>query len=92
MVIKISPKFSEYIEKLQYEVSAYQDLLVFSMRQNLDKEIYDKYNQDYKDIFVEFSLAKNRLEKEIIQKQYPELKNYTWNLNYLTYECEVTPL
>lgn len=90
MKIIISKDLSEYIERLQFEKMARENLCAFLIRQDLlNTESFEKYHQEYIELTTEYELAKNELENTYIKPMVPEGKNYTWELDFKTYEVTI---
>ena len=82
-------EFCNYLQRLSYEVQAYQDMLSFMLSKKMEKELFEEYNKEYLNIFLEYSLAKSELEKQL-KENFPNLKNFTWVVDFIKQICEVT--
>lgn len=77
--IKISEDLCNYIERLYYETNALQDLI--SRMKNEDDEGLNHFWFDkYVEIYKEYSLAKQEMEKQYIISKYG--KDTHWVLNF----------
>ena len=79
--IAIPKKFTNYIEKLSFEVSARLNLITFMLLDNIDNiEMFKKIQSEYQEFFIQFQLAKSLLEETYIK---PNFKNIlSWELDY----------
>lgn len=85
MKITISQELCDLMEKLHYENIGLKDLIVFSMKNNIDinSNGYKKLYQDYLENNAEYELAKKELEK------YYEIPSNTfWHLDFDTRELK----
>jgi hypothetical protein len=90
MKITISKDLSEYIERLQFEKMARENLCTFLIRQDLlNTESFQKYHQEYIELTAEYELAKNELENTYVKPMIQGDKTYTWELDFKTYEVTI---
>lgn len=85
--IKISEDLRNYIERLHYETNALQDL-ISRMKNSEDEEINEYWLNKYLEVYKEYSLAKQQLEKEYIIPYYGE--KAVWNLDFELCEVSIT--
>lgn len=83
--IKISEDLCNYIERLHYETNALQDL-ISRMKNFEDDEVNEYWLNKYVEVYKEYNLAKQELEKEYIIPIYDD--KYSWNLDFDS--CEVS--
>ena len=83
--IKISEDLRNYIERLHYETNALQDL-ISRMKNFENDEVNEYWLNKYFEVYKEYNLAKQELEKEYILPIYKE--KVSWNLNFES--CEVS--
>lgn len=89
-VIKIeNEEFVNLIEALHYEVNSRKDLIAFMLNNNMrtDTEAYEKYNKEYKEFYVQYNEAKNKLEEMYVRAAVKNPIN--WNLNFETSEVTI---
>ena len=82
--IKISEDLCNYIERLHYETNALQDLLS-RMKNFEDSNTNEYWLNKYVEVYKEYNLAKQELEKEYILPVYGD--KCSWNLDFI--DCEV---
>lgn len=80
--ISIDEGFSNYLEKLAYEVGARKDLLSFMIESKMNSELFDKYHDEYLEIYAEYQIAKQKLEEDYIKPLMEDGKTYDWDLNF----------
>lgn len=90
-VIQIPQELSEYLELLNYETNALQDLLVrmamFNFTVEVPSELKNYWTDKYIEIYTEYEIAKKELEKKYVQPTLKENETVRWNLNFDS--CEV---
>lgn len=88
-VITIPQEVSEYLEFLNYETNALQDLLVRMslFDTNIKTELQNYWTDRYISTYTEYELAKKELEQEYIQPQLNDNEYVNWKLNFDS--CEV---
>lgn len=83
--IKIEEEMSNYIERLQYEKNARENLCAFLIRQGLSQtEDFKYYHDEYKDAYIQYEMAKKELEDKYVPK-----KGTRWELNFSTSEITI---
>lgn len=80
--ISIDEGFSDYLEKLTYEVGARKDLLSFMIESKMNSELFNEYHDEYLEIYAEYQIAKQKLEEEYIKPFMEDGKVYDWDLNF----------
>ena len=89
-VIKIeNEEFVNLIEALHYEVNSRKDLIAYMLNSNMrtDTEAYEKYNREYREFYIQYNEAKNKLEEMYVRTV---IENPTsWNLNFETGEVTI---
>ena len=83
--IKISEDLCNYIERLHYETNALQDL-ISRMKNFEDNDINEYWLNKYFEVYKEYNLAKQELEKVYITPIYGD--KCSWNLDFDS--CEVS--
>lgn len=91
--IKISELTVAYIERLSYEVNAYETIITHLINnKSIDisyNKNFDYYNEKYQDTVRELNIAKNEVVNTMIPKQLLKHK-LSWNINFLTNMIEIT--
>lgn len=91
MKIHIGAELSNYIEALQYDRNAIQELLLLAAKQGLtDSDAYRMWMQDYLEKSKEYETAKATLEREYILPA-AGAKNVDWVLDFATAIVTLTP-
>ena len=89
-VIKIeNEEFVNLIEALHYEVNSRKDLIAYMLNSNMrtDTEAYEKYNREYREFYIQYNEAKNKLEEMYVRTA---VENPTsWNLDFETGEVTI---
>lgn len=82
MEIKVDYEDNLKLEKLQYEVSARQNLLAYLIQSDIDpnNEKFNKYHKEYLNFFKEYEKAKKQLTNKYIKDD----KNKQWSLDFET--------
>lgn len=77
------------IEALQYEVESRKDLIAFAMTRDdlTDSPSFKQYQEEYRDFFIQYNVAKNLLEKQYVYPKCPNAKR--WNLDFETHELTI---
>lgn len=89
-VIKIeNEEFVNLIEALHYEVNSRRDLIAYMLNNNMraDTEAYERYNREYREFYVQYNEAKNKLEEMYVRTAVENPMN--WNLNFETGEVTI---
>ena len=88
-VVKIPEDLCTYLEVLNYETNALQDLLVRMslFGDEVTTELQNYWTNRYLDTFTEYNLAKKDLEKTYVQPLLKDDEVVNWNLNFDS--CEV---
>lgn len=89
-VIKIeNEEFVNLIEALHYEVNSRKDLIAYMLNSNMrtDTEAYEKYNREYREFYVQYNEAKNKLEEMYVRTAVEDPIN--WNLDFSTGEITI---
>lgn len=87
--IKVNTEDSEYLEALNYDVSAHRALLDFMVAGNtaVESDGFTHYHNKYKDVYVEFELAKKEIERKYLGDWAGRCN---WNLDFATQEITAT--
>lgn len=88
ITFKIPEEISREIELLQYEYESKKDILAYMIYNDYPmNDAFKKYQEDYMACFTKYNMAKDHLQKTIIE---PEVKGRLnqWNLEFES--CEVT--
>ena len=86
--VEIPVELCEYIEALQYECNARQNLVAWLLDRGVKgTPQYDAYHKDYVEKYTEYSLAQQELTEKYIKPKYP---NSTWRLDFATHIATVT--
>ena len=87
--MRISNEVANYIESLDYEISARKELISFMIKNNIDVDgdAFKKYHEELVEYIKEFNLAKKELEESIkhnfkTDETYPN--GFNWTLDYRT--------
>lgn len=89
-IIKIeNEELINFIESLHYEVNSRKELIAFMLNSNMrtDTAAYEKYNKEYKEFYVQYTEAKNKLEEMYVRTAVKNPIN--WNLNFETSEVTI---
>lgn len=79
----------DLVESLQYEVESRKEIISFMIEKTLQNtENFESYQNEYREYFVQLSVAKNTLE-QMIKAAYPEINILTWNLEFSTKKITV---
>lgn len=90
--IIISIEDRDYIQRLDIEMSARQNIISFMLSNgmNTDTEQFKNYQNEYNYYFTEFDKAKtNIIEKKYIANEFKNYTNLNWNLDYSNRELTV---
>lgn len=91
MEIQIGVELSNYIESLQYDRNAIQELLLMAAKQGLtDSDAYGLWMQDYLSKSKEYEIAKATLEREYILPAIGE-DAVDWKLDFASAVVTITP-
>ena len=87
-ITHISEEQCEYLERLAFEVSAYQDLLAMAMRLGLeDTAGYQKEREAYAEVYASYEVAKRDVVENVTGES---VLNLNWSIDFgtgqLTYE------
>ena len=88
VIIKIDEEFSNYIEGLQLEVNARENIvksILTTPGSGINKTLFDEYHKEYTDFKAEYDKAKEQIE---LQYMPEEFKGHTvnWSLDFTTQE------
>jgi hypothetical protein len=89
-IIKIeNQELINLIEKLHYEVNSRKDLIAYMLNNNMrtDTEAYEKYNREYREFYIQYNEAKNKLEEIYVRTAVENPIN--WNLDFETSEVTI---
>ena len=89
-IVKIENKeFVNLIEALHYEVNSRKDLIAYMLNSNMrtDTEAYEKYNREYREFYIQYNEAKNKLEEMYVRAAVENPMN--WNLDFETGEVTI---
>ena len=89
-IIKIeNEEFVNLIEALHYEVNSRRDLIAYMLNSDMrtDTEAYEKYNKEYREFYIQYNEAKNKLEEIYVRTTVENPIN--WNLNFSTGEITI---
>lgn len=87
--IIISIEDRDYIQRLDIEMSARQNIISFMLSNNMntDTEQFKNYQREYNEYFLQFDKAKNDIiVNNYIIKEFPNYNNLNWTLDYNTRE------
>lgn len=81
----------DLIESLHYEVEARKDIITFYLTNAMDTntDSFKNYNKEYREFFVQYSTAKEILEKDFIVPKVDGAKYSRWNLDFQSKEVTV---
>lgn len=83
--IIVSVEFRNYIERLSYEKSSRANLLNFMLMHNMqNEEMFEKIQTEYFEFYVQFELAKKRIEEIYLAPRYEILPR--WILDFKSRE------
>lgn len=86
--VEIPAELCAYLEALQHEVNARQNLVGFMLDRNMKgTPQYEAYHSDYVEKYTEYSFAQQEVTEKYIQPKYP---NSSWNLDFSTHIATVT--
>lgn len=89
-VIKIeNEEFVNLIEALHYEVNSRKDLIAYMLNSDMrtDTAAYEKYNREYREFYVQYNEAKNKLEEMYVRTAVEN--PMSWNLDFETGEVTI---
>lgn len=84
-IIKIeNQELVNLIESLHYEVNSRKDLIAYMLNSDMrtDTAAYEKYNKEYREFYVQYNEAKNKLEETYVRTAVENPMN--WNLDFET--------
>lgn len=68
------------LERLDYEISSYQSLLIYAINHDLYQENnFKQYQQEYLEKYTELELLKERILYLFMPEEY---QNYSWKIFY----------
>ena len=78
----------DQIQAAQYEVESRKDLLSYMATGGVDihGESFTAYHKEFQDYFVQLQIAKDCLQKEILEKAVPG-RLIHWDLDFNTCDC-----
>lgn len=81
VIVDIPEKLTDYIESLHYEVESRKNLIAFALDHDLSSSAsFNKYEDEYKDFFIEYETAKEDMQQRYVIQDYPNFKS--WNLDF----------
>ena len=83
---KVEDELSNYIESLQYEVNARENIIktiLTTPGTELNKELFDSYHKEYSEFRAEYEKAKEQLELQYMPEEFRG-HQVTWNLDFAT--------
>ena len=86
--IVIPKKLRDYIEKLNYEKTSRLNNMIFMMQNNIcNIDMFDKINNEYREYFICYELAKKKLEEMYIS---PQVESFLkWELDFNSNEVRI---
>lgn len=80
----------DYVESMQYEVESHKELITYAMSKEglSDSKAFKQYMDDYKDFFIKYNMAKNKVEETYVRTVCPN--PVSWNLDFRTGELTIT--
>ena len=82
--IEIPEAVTNMIWRLDTDYHGYQNIITYILSHedfNVNKELFDEYQQQYLNAKYAFEVAKQEIAKQYITEQY--VKPYRWTLNYI---------
>ena len=90
VIVKIEQELSNYIEGLQVEVNARENIVKSILTTpgcEINKALFDEYHKEYTDFKAEYEKAKEQVQLQYMPTEF-QGHNVTWSLDFTT--CEVT--
>ena len=90
VIVKIEEQLSNYIEGLQYEVYARENIIKSILTTpgcEINKELFNDYHKELTDFKTEYEKAKEQVELKYMPEEFKGHK-VTWSLDFAT--CVVT--
>lgn len=92
--IKIKEELFNLIDRLNYEVISNSNVIATLIENSQDKEIlegdlFQKYNKEYISSYVEYDLAKQQINKFLLERFPGNDSQIDWNLDFFTGELEL---
>ena len=80
-------QFIKELERLQYEVQARKNIVIYMLESNIQSENFQHYHDKYIEAFTAYEKKKAEVEPLFVKPANPKAKR--WNLDFTTGELTI---